>query len=315
MAKSLRAKKEALTNIVNPKRQEKEWSKTDEDWAEAAGVGVKTLQRFWESKPVRPEIFISICKAVGIDDWQVVADIPADIKCKLEDLKERAYAAKLAKDYKKAIMLFYESSILIREANKDELITKEELKTNNEAVIQEIRQLQSNGNTATAAHEYELTNEFVRLKILLERKDWRRADTLTAELVLTSAKLDIEGLMTAESIHLISPEEIRAIDNVWKKNSGGIYGFSVQREIWELLGGNIHSNYEVWKRFGQQVGWRDGAEYDDWRYFEEIDWSESATILGHLPLVPAGSILWNWGFSSVGSFWNIFMDELGTCGI
>ena len=44
-----------------------------EDWAEAAQVSTKTLQRFWECKPIRRGNFIAICNAIDVD-WQKVTE-------------------------------------------------------------------------------------------------------------------------------------------------------------------------------------------------------------------------------------------------
>ena len=44
-----------------------------EEWAEAAQVSTKTLQRFWECKPIRRGNFIAICNAIDVD-WQKVIE-------------------------------------------------------------------------------------------------------------------------------------------------------------------------------------------------------------------------------------------------
>ena len=76
MARSLRATQQALDNIVEPARVRKRWNQQDEQWAEAAGVSLKTLQRFWQRQPIRQGNFIAICQAIGLEDWQAILDLP-----------------------------------------------------------------------------------------------------------------------------------------------------------------------------------------------------------------------------------------------
>lgn len=44
------------------------------EWHYAAYCSVPTIRRFLKRHSIRSEIFISICKAIGIEDWQSVAE-------------------------------------------------------------------------------------------------------------------------------------------------------------------------------------------------------------------------------------------------
>ena len=93
------------------------------------------------------------------------------------------------------------------------------------------------------------------------------------------------------------------IDSLWVKYSKGYFGFSVQKHIWESLGGkpdfnsseeketwnkNSNEETETWKKFGEQVGWyRDGA----WETYNTI-WNSYNTMnsideknVGSLPVL------------------------------
>ncbi len=76
MPSSLIASQKALTDLIDPARSRKnlKWNKYDDNWARAADVSIKTLQRFWNREPIRSANFIRICQAIGIEDWKSVTD-------------------------------------------------------------------------------------------------------------------------------------------------------------------------------------------------------------------------------------------------
>lgn len=75
MAASIRASERGL-ELVDIARRKKGWNKTAASWYDAAEVSRSTLDRFWRRKPIRQEIFVAICEAVGITDWESIADLP-----------------------------------------------------------------------------------------------------------------------------------------------------------------------------------------------------------------------------------------------
>ena len=72
MVNSIRASELGL-RIVDQARQKKRWNKTAEAWCMRGFTSRATLSRFWAGQPIRKEIFIAICEAVGAN-WQEVAD-------------------------------------------------------------------------------------------------------------------------------------------------------------------------------------------------------------------------------------------------
>ena len=75
MARSLRTTQQALDDIVDPARVRKRWNQQDDQWADAADVSVKTLQRFWRCEPIYRANFIAICQAIELEDWKAIADL------------------------------------------------------------------------------------------------------------------------------------------------------------------------------------------------------------------------------------------------
>jgi hypothetical protein len=73
MAISLRASKQGL-EIVDAKRKKKDWGATAVAWYSAANTSVATLKRFRRGIPIDRDVFIAICKAVGIENWEEIID-------------------------------------------------------------------------------------------------------------------------------------------------------------------------------------------------------------------------------------------------
>ena len=78
MADSLRASRTGL-EIIDRARRQKGWTKTvTVAWWEDALTSRATLKRFWRQAPIQKEVFIQICRVVGIHDWSAIADpVPA----------------------------------------------------------------------------------------------------------------------------------------------------------------------------------------------------------------------------------------------
>lgn len=74
MANSLRATAQGLA-IVNQARQRRGWTKTSTArWWQDAHTSRATLRRFWQGERIQQEIFIALCHAVGITQWETIAD-------------------------------------------------------------------------------------------------------------------------------------------------------------------------------------------------------------------------------------------------
>ena len=65
-----------------------------------------------------------------------------------------------------------------------------------------------------------------------------------------------ERWLRAEDINRFPCEDLRTIDQLWVKYSNGRFGFSVQKRIYESLGGTREYDSEVWQDFCDHVGWR-----------------------------------------------------------
>jgi hypothetical protein len=56
-------------------RIKKQWKRQDPRWCEAANVSLNGLKRFLGRVAIAEDAFKAICLAVGLEDWQEIAEI------------------------------------------------------------------------------------------------------------------------------------------------------------------------------------------------------------------------------------------------
>jgi serine/threonine protein kinase len=116
-----------------------------------------------------------------------------------------------------------------------------------------------------------------RLRDLLKTGNWTEADEETARVMLQVAGREEEGWLNLESIKSFPSEDLRAIDRLWVKFSNGRFGFSVQKRIWQEVGGKV--DYETECRLGERIGWRIDGE---WQNYDDFIFCADAPV-GYLP--------------------------------
>jgi eukaryotic-like serine/threonine-protein kinase len=138
--------------------------------------------------------------------------------------------------------------------------------------------------------------DYGRLRYLLAAGRWKEADQETARVMLKMAG-EKERYLNISSIDKISCEDLRTIDQLWVKYSNGRFGFSVQKCIYQSLGGTRELDMKIWEEFGDRVGWRVNS---NWLGYDELKFNTKAPE-GHLP------VLWVWW----GVFeWRVFSSLL-----
>ncbi|HBK98373.1 MAG TPA: protein kinase, partial [Microcoleaceae bacterium UBA10368] len=123
--------------------------------------------------------------------------------------------------------------------------------------------------------------DYINLRNLLAAKKWKEADEETARVMLKVAGREEEGWLDTSSIDKFPCEDLRTIDQLWVKYSNGRFGFSVQKRIYQSLGGTREYDEKVWEAFGDKVGWR---KNNSWLYYKDLTFSEKAPE-AHLPSV------------------------------
>ena len=121
--------------------------------------------------------------------------------------------------------------------------------------------------------------DYRKLRDYLAQGKWKEADEETTRVMLAVAKREEESWLDDENIDNFPCEDLRTIDQLWVKHSKGKFGFSVQKRIYQGFGGTREYNSEIWRQFGDKVGWRKGG---DWLYYKDITFDKKARR-GHLP--------------------------------
>jgi hypothetical protein len=122
--------------------------------------------------------------------------------------------------------------------------------------------------------------DYTLLRDLLAAGEWQQADRETETVMIKASGREEDGWLSEEDLAEFPCEDLRIIDQLWIKYSNGHFGFSVQKRIWQSIEGtNKDEDVEVWKKFGDKVGWRIN---DSWVGYRNLTFSIDAPE-GHLP--------------------------------
>jgi flagellar biosynthesis chaperone FliJ len=148
---------------------------------------------------------------------------------------------------------------------------------------------------------------YTNLQKYLAEENWFAADKETIQLIIDVMEKDIENL-TPEDIQHFPCKDLIVIDRLWRKYSGDRFGFTIQLEIYQQVGGTlettIEQNQQLVEKWGEVLGWREG---DRWRKCSELDYSLDA---------PKGCHPSRWWNSPYGSkMTNFFLGRLMSCNL
>ncbi|BAI93536.1 GUN4 domain-containing protein [Arthrospira platensis NCB002] len=127
--------------------------------------------------------------------------------------------------------------------------------------------------------------DYTQLHRLLKSGQWKAADDETAKMMLAVAGKTQRGYLGENDIENFPCEDLRIIDGLWVKHSNGLFGFSVQKQIYINCGGKPDGSYPgdtIWYRFADEVGWRVGGS---WLSRKDYKFSPIVANRGHLPFV------------------------------
>jgi serine/threonine-protein kinase len=141
--------------------------------------------------------------------------------------------------------------------------------------------------------------DYTKLRDLLAQGKWKEADKETLLVMLKVAGREAEGYLRVEDIEKFPCTDFRTIDTLWVKYSKGSFGFSVQKRIWESVGGTPFVDYETYCRFCDRIKWRVN---NDWLDYEQLTFSLEKAPEGHLPFCEDvfwyDWVFWLWGLFS-----------------
>jgi GUN4-like len=120
--------------------------------------------------------------------------------------------------------------------------------------------------------------DYTKLRDLLATEAWAEANKETCKILRQLA--GEKGWY----LNYIPCEDLRTIDQLWVKSSNGKFGFSVQKQIYQSLGGNCFkqqkNDKKIWEKFCDRIAWR---YHQHWLPQQGINFSINATA-GHLPI-------------------------------
>jgi predicted chitinase len=96
------------------------------------------------------------------------------------------------------------------------------------------------------------------LEKLLKAKKWDKADRQTNGLILKLANQEKNPWLKVEDVKGLSIKDLLTIDRLWVHYSDGLYGFSVQKQIYVECGGKLDFSLpsdETWNKFCDLIGW------------------------------------------------------------
>jgi serine/threonine protein kinase len=141
--------------------------------------------------------------------------------------------------------------------------------------------------------------DYINLRNLLAAKKWQEADKETARVMLKVAGREKEIWLDKSAMDDFPCEDLRTIDQLWVKYSNARFGFSVQKRIYQSLGGTCfeRTDFSLWNRFCHHVGW---TKNNLWILnAEDLTFSEKAPE-AHLPFTNLFGVC---GALHQGDFW------------
>ncbi len=196
------------------------------------------------------------------------------------------------------------------EAHESEVITRLAAM---EAQLQQFNQLLSGLTERVARSEENFivvadVYKYKKLRDLLAAGDLREADWETIRVIQAIAGEPNVESITPDDMRGFPCDELRVIDNLWTTYSKGRFGFSVQMQIYQSVGGSLETTIsqdtKAIEHLGERIGWRvDGK----WIKCDDLDYTLAAPIGCH------PSRWWNSPFGS--KMTNYFFNRLLTCGL
>lgn len=148
--------------------------------------------------------------------------------------------------------------------------------------------------------------QFGRLQELLAAGDWQQADRETIQVILSVTGASDLTSISPNDVRQFPCKELHVIDKLWRNYSQGRFGFSVQVQLYQSVGGSLETtiaqDYSVIERFGDRVGWRVNG---NWQKCDDLDYTLNAPMGCH------PSRWWNSPFGA--KMTNYFFARLITC--
>ncbi len=129
------------------------------------------------------------------------------------------------------------------------------------------------------------TSRYHQLEEYLKAKEWYKADEETYKLMITAVGKDVGQGFSLDNLRNFPCDELLAIDRLWVKHSNGLYGFSVQKDIYVKCGGKLDFSLpssEIWEEFCDRTAWKSEGKWVD--YPQQFFDNNFMYVKGHLPM-------------------------------
>jgi hypothetical protein len=129
---------------------------------------------------------------------------------------------------------------------------------------------------------------YTKLEQLLAAGKWKEADEETYNKMLeVGGKQQVGHMIRGELIGIKDIRNFpcpdwRAMDRLWVKYSKGRFGFSVQKRIYQNLGGTKEENGQVFSAYYEAIGWKQKGEKENLLLYSQLTFNSNAPS-GHLP--------------------------------
>lgn len=126
-----------------------------------------------------------------------------------------------------------------------------------------------------------------QLESFLQQKRWKEADQETAWIFYQLMVLG--GFKNFYDLCLnIAREDITKIDQLWMQYSEGKFGFTVQKQIWENVGGTANSDEHKFygilcDSFSTKVQWQEEVFWGNRKDYDKLQFSQENSQQGELP--------------------------------
>ena len=167
-------------------------------------------------------------------------------------------------------------------------------------------------NQSNLENQPPVKSDYAELEQLLAAGQWEEADEETANKMLEVARRQKEGWLDTENIENFSCPDLRAMDRLWVKYSNGRFGFSVQKQIYQSLGGTKEYDDKVWVAYAEAIGWKQKGEKGKWLPYTLLTYNINAPS-GHLPGRGGEAKGGGGGMDLEGGGWRIFFSRAETC--
>ena len=147
-------------------------------------------------------------------------------------------------------------------------------------------ELKSNFNKPKELREYD------RVENALRNQEWRQADFLTWGILKELADDNKSGWLNQKEIENLPCPDLLKIDQLWRGYSGDRFGFSIQKDIYQNLGGGYDANFDIraYRTFAFQVGWvnpQTTKQREGYYFYKDLKFKLDQAPRGHLPAFSA----------------------------